>query len=190
MTNSREEDTPGFAPDEPDDGRKLGDWATRYDDPQARKAIREETVFLYIHFGLTLILLTFINSGVIEECDWINVSTSRVEDFRLMFTSGLCGMFGGVLLSLKWLYHSVAKELWNVDRRLWRFSTPYLSGGVAFVVWVTITSGLFGIFDSSRLGDVRLAMAVGFISGYFSDMAIAKLSEIAQGVFGTTNKRR
>lgn len=189
MSDSSSEEIPGFAPDEPDDGRKLGDWKTRYPELEARNAIKYETRFLIIHFFACPILLAFINSGFLEYSSWLHVDHDRLQSFLLMLTAGISGLFGGVLFSLKWLYHSVAKEMWNIDRRLWRFLTPYLSGGVAFVIWVAITSGLFAIFDQAQLQNVSLTMAIGFISGYFSDSAVAKLSEIAQGIFGTTSKR-
>jgi hypothetical protein len=186
----KEEVTPGFAPDEPDDGRGVGNWQTRYPDPIAQSAIESETKYLLIHFAICPILLAFLHSGFLEHCTWLNIESHRISSFTLLATSWICGLFGGTLFSLKWLYHSVAKEIWNIDRKLWRLLTPYLSAGVAFVIWIVITSGLFGVFDSDKLRDVNLTMAMGFISGYFSDSAVAKLSEIAQGVFGTTTNRK
>ena len=48
--------TPGFAPGEPTDERVVGDWKSRYDDPEAQAAIRIEALFVWLCLALTLTL--------------------------------------------------------------------------------------------------------------------------------------
>ena len=90
---------------------------------------------------------------------------------------------------MKWLYHSVAKHIWNEDRTLWRSFTPLISGGLSFAVLAMINSKLFGIFDSQLTASIPRSAAVAFLVGFFSDNTIAKLAEIAESIFGTTRPK-
>src|SRR4051794_31989700 len=53
-------DDPGFAPNEPTDGRERGDWRTRYDDPAARRGIRLEAAYVFIVHVLCLVGIAVI----------------------------------------------------------------------------------------------------------------------------------
>ena len=99
------------------------------------------------------------------------------------------GTLGGTLFAIKWLYHVVARELWNMDRRLWRLFTPHISGGLAFAVTVLISSGIMRIFDAHATASHSVVVAVAFLVGYFSDSAVAKLTDIADTLFGTTRSK-
>jgi hypothetical protein len=100
----------------------------------------------------------------------------------------LFGGLGGVLFSIKWLYHSVAKEIWNRDRRLWRIFTPVVSMTLALGMIAIVNSRLFGVFDPALVNTQSRAAALGFLIGLFSDNTVAKLAEIAESVFGTTRR--
>ena len=95
------------------------------------------------------------------------------------------GTLGGVLFDLKWLYHTVARGLWHLDRRLWRIFTPHISGGLSFFILALVASGGLRIFDSKATDSLALVVGLGFLVGYFSDSAIAKLTEVAETLFGT-----
>ena len=115
---------------------------------------------------------------------WFELSD---EKYRTLFLYGLAwvaGMLGGTLFSIKWLYHSVAKQSWHLDRRLWRFFTPHISGGLAFIMIALISSGLFRVFDRRALESPPLVVGVAFLTGYFSDSAAAKFAEIGNMLFG------
>jgi hypothetical protein len=86
---------------------------------------------------------------------------------------------------IKWLYHSVARGSWHLDRRLWRIFTPHISGGLSFFVLALISSGALRIFDRKATESFALVVGLGFLVGYFSDSAIAKLTELAETLFGT-----
>lgn len=170
-------ESPGFAPDAPTDGRKKGDWKTRYP-PEALKMIYWESAYLGAMFILMPCLFLFVLS--------LDTEYWPVSVYPIIAWIG--GTFGGVIFDIKWTYHSVAKYLWNEDRRLWRLFTPHISGGLSFSMIILISSGLINIFDKDSLQDPYTVFGIGFLTGYFSDMAIGKLSEVAKTFFGATEK--
>lgn len=98
----------------------------------------------------------------------------------------LGGTLGGVLFAMKWLYHSVAKQMWHLDRRIWRFLTPHISGGLALVTLAIVTS--LPIFKADLSSSAGQTLALGFLVGFFSDNALAKLAEVAETLFGRTRR--
>lgn len=112
-------------------------------------------------------------------------------DFRTFIKysfAWLGGLLGGTLYCIKWLYHSVAKSIWHLDRRLWRFLTPHLSGAIGFIFMAILDSNIIRIFDSNSMNSPWVHFSIGFIIGYFSDSATAKLAELARTLFGITEK--
>ena len=99
----------------------------------------------------------------------------------------LGGMLGGALFSIKWFYHSVAKGIWNADRIFWRLFTPHVSGGLGAVFVTLCASGMLVVFDKKAFSSVWICFGLAFLVGYFSDHAVAKLSEVAQTLFGTSH---
>jgi hypothetical protein len=89
---------------------------------------------------------------------------------------------------MKWLYHSVAKEIWNHDRRLWRIFTPLVSLTLSLGVIAIVNSHLLGVFDPTLVSSDSRAAALGFLVGLFSDNTVAKLAEVAESIFGTTRR--
>src|SRR5260221_10001997 len=109
---------PGFAPEDYTDNRKLGDWRSRYDE-QALKSIRWEAVYLIVVLALTITSMFLTWLGTPQR--YLGLSDQRNQVFTQHCLAALSGVFGGTIFAMKWLYHSVAKHLWNVDRRLWRY---------------------------------------------------------------------
>ena len=183
---------PGFAPANPTDDRKLGDWETRYEDPNAKKRIRFEAIYLAIHL-VGALLVVFVLAVLREKAAIGNLPMSPHES-RLSFGweqilhVWLGGVLGGSLFSVKWLIHVVAKNLWNIDRRLWRLFTPHVSGALALAFVTLMVSGILVIIDVDSLSSIWVCFGLGFLVGYFSDTATAKLSEMAQTLFGSTMK--
>jgi|ERR1017187_727043 hypothetical protein len=165
----------------PNDNRKEGHWQTRYSDPEAKKAIEWEKWYLIILLTIFLILpftLGILTNGctLYIPCDYLIL---KVYGFAWMG-----GTLGGIIFSMKWLYHSVAKNSWNIDRRLWRIFTPYLSGVLALIIIVLINSKtLLSISELSL--NLDKAYGIGFLVGYFSDNAIGKLTELANVLFAS-----
>jgi hypothetical protein len=184
---ARPRDVSAFGQADPTDNRGLLEWESKYSAPQARKEIRFEAIYLAaLLFGMPLIMcLLWLESPK----NWLHISDAK---YRPILKYGLAwgaGTLGGTLFAIKWLYHTVARQLWHLDRRLWRLFTPHISGGLAFGVTALIASGVIRIFDKNATNSHPLLVGFGFLVGYFSDSAIAKLSEVADTLFGTSRSK-
>jgi hypothetical protein len=178
---------PEFAPADPTDGRELGDWRSRYDDPFARRVFWFEAAYLAALLITVPILVLVLWLG--RPKAWLRVSDQTYKPVLKYGVAWLSGVLGGTLFDVKWLYHSVARQTWHLDRRLWRLFTPHLSGGLAFVVVALISSGMLRVFDRQALESMSMVLGIGFMVGYFSDSAVAKLSEIAETLFGASSAK-
>lgn len=173
--------------DASDGGRKLGDWKSVYPEP-ARKEIRNEAIYVFLvtslYFFLTLYLIYL---------DCINCEhpgkfiLNLPHNMICSLASFAAGGIGGGLFGLKWMYHSVARKIWHQDRWLWRYLTPHMSAALSLIMLLLIKSGIFKIFDHTLAEDATGCIAVGFLVGYFSDKALAKMAEIADTIFGTND---
>jgi hypothetical protein len=103
---------------------------------------------------------------------------------------GLSGACGGAAASLKWLYHSVAKQQWHRDRVVWRIVVPPLSGTLSVFTGLMIVSGLIPILSKTPFDNPASGAAFGFFVGFFSDNLLASLQKLAHKVFGTIDKDR
>lgn len=121
---------------------------------------------------------------------WLGLDDERYRTFVRYGYAWLGGTLGGTLFDLKWLYRSVARGRWHLDRRLWRLLIPHISGGLAFAVVVLVSSGILRIFDTTELSRAPVVLGVSILVGYFSDRAVGKLAEIADTLFGGTNNKR
>jgi hypothetical protein len=176
-----------FAPADPTDGRDFYEWQSRYPN-DAKIQIRYEAAYVILILFAVPLLLFLIWKGAFKE--FLSLDEQQYHTFARYCYAWLGGTLGGTLYDLKWLYHSVARGIWHVERRLWRLFTPHISGGHAFAVVVLMSSGLFKIFDVSELSRAPVVLAVGFLVGYFSDSAIGKLTEIANTLFGSSGGKR
>jgi hypothetical protein len=172
-----------FGQADPTDGRKPYDWASRYDDPVAKKEIRREAIYLGLLVILIPTLMVVLWLGYPKNL--LRLSDERYQPLVKYGFAWLAGTLGGTLFALKWLYHVVARGIWNLDRRLWRIFTPHISGGLSFFVLALVASGAVRVFDSKATDSLSLVIGLGFLVGYFSDSAIAKLTEVAETLFGT-----
>jgi hypothetical protein len=181
------EKIPGFGASDPTDNRKLLEWQSRYP-PEASKEIRLEAIYLGSLFIATpWLLLAFFCRA--PHYFWKFLDASFQESVARYGLAWIGGTLGGTLFTIKWLYHVVARELWNLDRRLWRLFTPHLSGGLAFAVTALISSGIMKIFDIKAMHTPSVVVGMAFLVGYFSDNAVAKLTEIADTLFGTSRSK-
>lgn len=186
MADIEESSVGGFGQSDPTDGRQALQWQSLYP-REARKSFNIEATYLAI--------LLFIAPGAMLAAwlrapqRWCGLESDQYEIVLKFGLAWIAGTLGGVLYSLKWLYHSVARKLWHLDRRLWRLLTPHISGGLAFGVVALIDSNIVKVFDDSILDRSARVVGVAFLIGYFSDSAIAKLTEVAETLFGTTRSR-
>lgn len=185
--NNEDTNTSEWAPSDPLDGRALGEWESRYK-PIARTGIRIETSYLVVLLFLPpLFLLLFW-------LKWPNQYLALQPARYALLCRGVyitCGgLLGGTLFAMKWLYHSVAKGMWHEDRRLWRLLSPVISAGLSFAIGLIIASDLFDALSPNSISTTSGAFAVGFLVGYFSDSALAKLAEVARSLFGASEQHR
>ena len=175
-----------FGQSDPTDGRERLDWETKYP-PKAVSAIRFEAWYLGFLLLLAPVALLVLWAGW-PQCR-LGLSDQKYHVAMKFGLAWAAGTLGGILFDIKWLYHSVARQLWHIDRRLWRVFTPHLSGGLAFFVIVLIESHIFTIFDRNITNRSVTVVGIALLTGYFSDSAVAKLSEIAETLFGTTRSK-
>ncbi len=177
----------GFAPSDINDGRQRYEWESRYP-LEALSEIKAERLYLF------LLLYSIPTLMMLVWTKWIwgemGLGQVRYQVFAKFAYAWLGGMLGGTLFDLKWLYHSVAKGMWHQDRHLWRIFTPHISGTLAFSFVLLISSNLLKIFDQNTFSSSMSVVAVSFLVGYFSDSAIAKLTELSETLFGTSRKIR
>lgn len=177
------------------DGRALGEWRSHYD-TEPRQQINYEawTLLSFLVVGLiaSATALGFVGNKLFLP-GW-GVCTSQCAaggfsiDFNLIMVFAV-GSVGGTTFSIKWLVHSVAKGKWHLDRRYWRFFVPLIGGVYACVVLTLKSSGFIGGHADLQTGSHATTAAFAFLVGYFSDGVSGLLSNIANAVFGTLEKK-
>lgn len=103
--------------------------------------------------------------------------------------AALAGACGGAASSLKWLYHSVAKQQWHRDRIIWRIVVPPLSSILSVFAGLMIVSGLIPFFSKTPFTSPTTGAAFGFFVGLFSDNVLASLQKLAFKIFGTIDRK-
>ena len=177
---------------EPTDGRKLGEWKSRYPD-EAWRRIWFELGYLIILLLAGSVLLIAIGNALASVRPGtppilVTLCGVTVEREILSWLSvAIAGMIGGVAFDLKWLYHSVAKHIWSVDRCLWRLIVPLVSGVVAVFLAFMIVSGIVPFLKGDSFKNMYFGLGFGFLFGYFSDNVLAALKKFADTAFGRTN---
>jgi hypothetical protein len=176
---------------EPTDGREKNSWKTRYEDAAWRQ-IWIELSFLLVLMFFCSAALVYIGAALTFDRNATEVHlplTSIVLDrsFLRWLAVAFAGMLGGTSFDLKWLYHSVAKGLWNQDRVLWRIIVPFISGIVSVFLAFMIVSGIVPFLKADSFKSLYFGLGFGFLFGYFSDSVLAALKKFADGVFGRTN---
>lgn len=170
------------------DGRAKGDWQSHFP-VDAQREIRFEAYVLG-----SLLLLTLLAAGaalglVDATRRVVPVGSLEIDvNFRLLaifFT----GCVGGATFSIKWLVHSVAKEKWHLDRRYWRLLTPAIGGVYACVVLTLAQANILSGGGETQVRGVAGSAALAFLVGYFSDGVSGLLSNVANAVFGTLEKK-
>jgi len=176
-----------FAPTDTTDFRERLEWHSNYSEPEARLGITIDAAYIGAVFVLVVAFFLILWLGYPKK--WFGISDRQYTPIFFYGLAWLSGTLGGTLFDLKWLYHSVAKGWWNLDRRLWRIFTPHISGGLSFAVIALMSAGVIRVFDSAAIkSSYPTVVGIGFLVGYFSDSAIAKLSELADTLFGVLRK--
>ena len=85
--------------------------------------------------------------------------------------------------------HSTATGKWHLDRRYWRLLVPWVGGVYALVMLALFDAGLFARGNSGEANFSVVSPALAFLVGYFSDGVSGLLSNVANAVFGTLEKK-
>lgn len=177
---------PGFAPEEPTDERPIGDWKSRYQDKLAKRAIQFEAAFVWGCLIITIASVLAI--AMLSTSTQTLLEKSVISTLSPFVLSYIGGVLGGTLFAMKWLYHTVARGLWNRDRRLWRIFTPFLSGGAALTVILLCASGVVPLFGADVVRTNVGALGLSIVFGYFSDRAFSSLERLAEANLGSSRK--
>lgn len=166
------------------DGRKPGDWCSRYKGP-AKKAINCEAFILFLMLVFSLILITIL-LGLDDQSFTLSVfGDNSTISFRWL-TIFVSGFLGSTAYSIKWLIHAVAKTTWHLDRQYWRLLTPMLGGVYACVILALWTRGLISpSANGTNDGSLLVVAPLSFLVGYFSDGVSGLLTNVASAAFGT-----
>jgi len=169
---------------DPTDGRNPYDWRTRYP-PTASKEIICEAIFLLVAFfsSLFLILATWIGwfTSIFQ------LHPAQILTFKQYAYYAGAGMLGGVAFGIKYFYRTVARGYWHQDRRMWRLMSPLIAMTVALIIGAMMNASLIERRGSSS---GAASISIGFLVGYFADMAIGKMYEIATVIFGPSVKKK
>lgn len=168
------------------DGRAFAKWESNYP-PEAWKQIRCEQWYVVGVLCVGLVGLLLIWNGALFDLlhgGCVNSgSRASFNKFSLFFFGGL---LGGSLFGIKYFYKVVGRGYWNEDRWPWRFLSPLVSGGLALAVGAMVDSGILGLTIKTTTQASFLAM--GFLTGYFADSALAKMQDVADTVFGSARR--
>lgn len=175
------------------DGRALWEWGSKYPD-EARHEITWEAKILAGLFSLSLCLAgLFLSVSESLDTNFVAIGLKFHINFKLLAIF-FCGCVGGVTFSIKWLIHSAAKGKWHLDRRYWRLLVPMIGGVYACVVMTLFGSGFFAAQAAAQgqaiaQSGMPMTAALSFLVGYFSDGVSGLLSNVANAVFGTLEKK-
>ena len=167
------------------DGRKQYDWESKYPEC-AQKEMKKEAIYIAIMLIIAFSLLIFIVGGLIDKVgNLIGLEAKKTASLEGVIIYFFSGLLGGTIFGLKYFYRVVSRGYWSQDRKYWRFFSPWISACVAFVVGCMVLSGYI---NATQTQSFAAEICVGFITGYFADEAVGKMSEVATALFGSNSK--
>ncbi len=174
-TNDKHEDMHNDLTEKDNDGRKIGEWASRYNTKEVKTRQFLEASYLLALYVISFLILFINYKGTLA--DFCNVEPSKTVIFTRMITCAVSGLLGGTVFTTKWFYRSIAHGSWNWDRTYWRFFSPLISLSFAYALACILKGNII------VNGDGFTAGTLGFLAGYFSDKAAGKMSEVADVLF-------
>lgn len=175
--------------------RAPGDQETRFRGSARVQIVVEFSYLVIILFSVLAFLVLTFNWALVPgpaehliERGWLERTFSQ-PPMAMVAGLFLSGMAGGTAYTLKWLYHTVAKDIWFKDRLWWRLSIPWM-GGLLGVFAIFIFSRTLGTrFDEAALDPHNFFPACGlsFLVGIFADGTLASLEKLANKTLGTLN---
>jgi len=173
-----------------DDRRSDGDWKSRYNGRAWFQIIIEFLLlFLYLvvaNYFLIEAITKKPEENTLDGFIYSSLFSVYVAEEKAKWIAlALAGFVGGAVFDLKWMYHSVAKGIWNVDRCLWRIIVPFNSSMVSLFTGFLFASGVIPFLKNESFEDYYVLLGFGFVFGYFSDNILAALQNLAKKAFGT-----
>lgn len=170
---------------DPTDGRNISDWESKYP-KDATKRIRMEAYYLLFLFICSFILIYANWNGYLA--DVLLLSGPKAQSFVSYFFYASAGLLGGVVFDIKYLIRVVARGYWHLDRQLWRIFSPLLGLSIGFIIGLMVNSAIIKVPYSGSSGAIQAS--IGFMSGYFADLAFGKMFDIAKVIFGNTTSSK
>lgn len=173
-----------------DDGRAHGDWKSRFSRPAWFHIVIEFILLFFYLIGAGYLLI----DAVVEKPEELTrdgfvhsslLGVLILDEVAKWLALVLAGFIGGAVFDLKWLYHSVAKGIWNQDRCLWRIIVPFNSAAVSVFTGFLFASGVIPFLNNESFEDIYTLLGFGFVFGYFSDNILAALQNLARQMLGT-----
>ena len=156
------------------DSRKRYDYESRYP-ASARKSQKSEAIYLGIVLLLSFIMI-ILNHLNFFTYIFNYIGCHDLDLCKKAIYCALFGLAGGTVFDIKYFYRTIARGYWNEDRIFWRIFTPWISIVLALVI--------FAILHKTVVeSNVLVSISIGFLSGYFSDDAIGKMSDVAKVIF-------
>ena len=148
--------------------------------------MKKEAIYIAIILIIAFSLLIFIVGGLIDKVgNLIGLEAKKTASLEGVIIYFFSGLLGGTIFGLKYFYRVVSRGYWSQDRKYWRFFSPWISACVAFVVGCMVLSGYI---NATQAQSFAAEICVGFITGYFADEAVGKMSEVATALFGSNSK--
>lgn len=170
------------------DGREPWEWESHYPS-EAWVKIRREA-WIVATFLVCFLATSAFCAGLSGTVFNIPIAETVTFDINI----NLIGVFffgglGGTTFSIKWLMHSVATGKWHSDRIYWRIFVPLIGGIYAVVVLDLFASGFVGPAKQSAPVVTSIQIGLSFLVGYFSDGVSGLLTNVANAIFGTVEKK-
>lgn len=166
-----------FAPEEPTDGREVGDWKSRYTDSRARRQMVCEA--LYLLAAITAAIAIIVAVALEFPRSSVGLTRDRWQALAPFAYAWAGGGLGGALFSAKWLIHTIGRGTWNQDRVAWRVFTPWLGAGAGLLVVLLAVSRVVPIFDPDLVGTGPGATGIALLVGFFADRTFSRLERFA-----------
>lgn len=167
------------------DNRDLFQPETRYK-PEHLRVQFWECIYVMALLLVSLTVLALAGLGVLNNFlianDIAETTVRSAHKYQLFFAGGL---LGGTVYGAKWLYHAIAKGLWNIDRRPWRFMSPWIAVGTTIGICLLVDAGFLKSATAPIAPTTAAGFAgLGFLVGYLADSFLAKMKEVTRVVFG------
>ena len=163
------------------DGRKKYDWDTKYNDASRQKMFHE-SIYIGAVFVISLIFLIAL-WFLYGFCPCLE--QFQFEKINILFYL-FSGLLGGSVFGIKYFYRVIARGYWSLDRIYWRIFSPWISASIALIVGFMIISGFVCTVETNSPAK---SICIGFVSGYFADDAVGKMSEVAKALFGRSEAK-